>query len=405
VCSAVVGDDALPADNVFRSPMRVRDRRQVLLVAPPRPPREEGVRASYAGSDLLSYAINPGEALGTGGGTFVAVKRITPNLLQRVSLPIHSAVVLYGLGELEDKSVHDLLAYVRGGGGVYLVPDRSVSPVRFNETFAPLLAGLRLGGLKTPAEPAGLSANQAKTPDPTLAPLLRGEWGETDDVHFLAYFPPVAMGQARCALRAANDDCLAAVVRLGAGAVFVQAFGCDVADSTLPRSAAFVPMVQQVLDRLDTREGPAPSDAVRANEVYRMQLPELRQLAGDVDFLGPQTLRLPLSAAEPGTVKVQGIARAGAYRIAHAGKKGMRPRWLAVNGAIGESDLDTLTPADQKEVFGDSGVVRLPFERLAGVFQPRQEALPVVILLVFAAFAAEAAVGAWRSSRRKEPQP
>jgi hypothetical protein len=288
---------------------------------------------------------------------------------------------------------------------VYLVSDRAVSPGRFNETFAPLLAGLRLGGLKTPAEPAALSANEAKTPDPTLAPLLRGEWGETDDVHFLAYFPPVAMGQARCALRAGNDVCLAAVVRLGDGAVFVQAFGCDVADSTLPRSAAFVPMVQQVLDRLDTREPRAPADAVRANEVYRMQRPELRQLAGEVEFIGPQTRRFALSATEPGTVKVQGIERAGAYRLAHAGKKGMRPRWLAVNGATGESDLDALTPADQKEVFGDAGVVRLPFERLGGLFERRQEALPIVILLVFAAFAAEAAVGAWRSSRGRESRP
>jgi hypothetical protein len=83
----------------------------------------------------------------------------------------------------------------------------------------------------------------------------------------------------------------------------------------------------------------------------------------------------------------------------------MRPRWLAVNAATGESDLDPLTPADQKEAFGDAGVLRLPYERLAGVFERRQEAMPIVILLVFAAFAAEAAMGAWRSSRAREARP
>ena len=400
-CSVSVTDDVLPADNVFRAPMRVRDRRQVLLVAPARRRKERALHASYEGSDLLTYAMNPGEMLGTGTGTFIAVKRITPNLLRRVSLPIYSTVVLYGLADLEDKSVKDLLAYVRNGGGVYLVPDRSISPARFNETFAPLLAGLRLGGLKTPAEPAALSTNEATVTDPMLSPLRRGEWGEIDDVNFLAYFAPIAMGRARAALRAGNDDCLAAAIRLGLGTVFLQTFSCDIEDSTLPRSPAFVPMVQAVLDRLDTRDRETAADTLRANEVYRMLLPELRQLAGPVEFVGPRTHRFDLSAAERGTVKVDGIARAGAYRVRHRGKKGMRPRWLAVNAALGESDLARLSDRDQAKVFGPSNVARLPFERLASLFARRREVFPTMILLAFLAFAVEAVASAWGSRLKR----
>ena len=56
---------------------------------------------------------------------------------------------------------------------------------------------------------------------------------------------PQAPGTAKVALRAANGDALAAVIPHGRGRVFVQLFHGGLEASSLPRTTAFVPMVQQ----------------------------------------------------------------------------------------------------------------------------------------------------------------
>ena len=253
-CSVAVGDDALPADNAAFAPMRLRDRRQILFVSPAEEERKEGVRASYRGADMLTYAINPGEALGLSSGTFITVRKVTPNLLERLSLPIYSSIVLYGLGELPPKSIKDLAAYVQNGGGLCIIADRNISATRFNESFAPLLCGLQLGGLKEPPEPVLIDANEASVTQGMLLPLLRGEWGQIDDVTFSAYFTLASRGSMQCVLRAGNEDWLAAVGRLGQGQVFMQTYSGQIEDTAMPRSTAFVPMVQEILAHLDTQK-------------------------------------------------------------------------------------------------------------------------------------------------------
>jgi hypothetical protein len=77
------------------------------------------------------------------------VKKITPAVLERATLSMYSTVIFYGISELPNaKSAGDVAAYVRGGGGVLLIPDASVNPVKFNETFAPLLSGFQLGSAR-----------------------------------------------------------------------------------------------------------------------------------------------------------------------------------------------------------------------------------------------------------------
>ena len=397
-CRATISDDVLPADNVFYLPMRMRDRKQVLVVAPPKVEEEGEAQASYKGVDLLSYAVNPGEALGQGTGTAISVKRITQNVLEKVSLPIYSTIVIYGLTDLPPKSVSDLVAYVKNGGALYLVPDSKVSPVQFNESFGPVLAGFMLGGLKQPPDPIFIDKNEAVITHPLLYQLVREEWGEVQDISFSTYFGVQSKGNAACALRGTNGDWLVAVAKLDRGDVCVQMFSCDVADCSMPRSTAFVPMVQEIVGRLGVKGAEPPADVIRVNEVARMQTPELRNVAGTAELKGPQTHKLNLDPAEPSVVKVGGIQRAGNYKLVHKDKPGMRPHWLAVNPSPGESDLTPISATEQASLFGTANVERLGFASLQ--FDRRREIFTFMIAVLFIAFIIEAIFGAVQSLRR-----
>ena len=143
-CRVEIDDDFLPGDNRFQLPMRMKERLQVLLVGAAEAHDEEdrGLELSYRGADLLAYALNPGESLGQ-QGTYINVKRVTPQSLSRVSLPLYSLIVLYGVTELPEQSLKDLTVFVKNGGGIWFVPDREMSPLRFNNAYSAAAVRLR----------------------------------------------------------------------------------------------------------------------------------------------------------------------------------------------------------------------------------------------------------------------
>jgi hypothetical protein len=85
--------------------------------------------------------------------------------------------------------------------------------------------------------------------------------------------------------------------------------------------------------------------------------------------------------------------------LEHSAKKSGRKRWLAVNPVLGESDLAALTEEDQAALFGSAHALRLPYAQVADQFSRRHEIGPLMAVLVLAAFAVEALLGAWQSRR------
>lgn len=394
-----IEEDALPGDNRFHVPMRVKDRRQILLVAPAQAEDEgeRGLELSYRGVDLLAYALNPGEMLGLGSGTNINVKRVTPQQLQRTSLPVYSLIVLYGVSDLAEQSIKDLNVFVKNGGGLWLIPDREMSPLRFNESLAPLLAGFALGQLKQPDAPPTVGRDEGRLTHPMLLGLVREDWGSVREAYFNEYFTVEAPGPATIALRTADGDPLGAMIRRERGQVFVQLFGTDLESSSLARSTAFVPFVQQVSFTLSQRGEPARPDMLRVGEVARMLLPEFRNLKGDVVAAGPETRKFPMIGGEVDEIRVEGLLQAGSYEVSHSAKKAGRPRWLAVNPVLGESNLELLGDDGPAEVFGEANVTRIPFGKLAGEFSNRHELLGWLIALVIVALTIETLLGAWQS--------
>jgi hypothetical protein len=402
-CRVEIDADVLPADNRFYLPMRIRERRQVLLVAPPSPAAEERtLELSNRAVDLLAYALNPGEALGR-QGTAIQVKRISPPQLGRVSLPIYSLIILQGVVDLPEQAGRDLLAFVRNGGAVWIIPERDVSPLRFNEALRPLLAGLEIGQLKLPDPVQGIDHSEAAIGHPLFVPLLREEWGRLADLTFSQYFGLHNPASATVALRATGGDPLFVVLRQERGLVLLQLFPGGLDASTLPRTPAYVPMVQQAVALAAGRVQPNRPDVMRVGEVHRLDVPEFRSLKGEVRLVQEGAAKQTLRGGETGEVRVGDLTRAGSYKVVHTARPSDRPRWLAVNPVLGASDLTALTEADQEKLFGSHRVVRLPYAEVGAQFQRRHEMLPWLLVLVAVAFAVEALVGAWQSRRRIRP--
>jgi hypothetical protein len=401
-CRVEIEDDVLPGDNRYFVPMRIRDRRQVLLVAPAGPggTDDRGLEIGHRAVDLLACALNPGEALGRGAGTHVAVKRVSPPGLARVSLPLYSLVILFGVTDLPEQSAKDLLAFADNGGGVWLIPDGNLSPLRFNEAFGPLLGDFALGAMKTADPVQAVARDEAAVGSPLLLPLLREEWDQLNEIYFGQYYAVQSLGSAKVALRAGNGDPLAALVSRGRGGVFVQLFSGGLEGGSLPRSTAFVPLVQQLTATLGRSGDGGRPDSVRVGEVAHLDVPEFRSLKGDIAVTGPRTMHYPLTGPDAEEVRVEGLLQAGTYEVTHPAKKTARQRWLAVNPVLGQSDLAPLDEDGQAALFGTDNVEHLPYAELAGRFARRREALPLMLGLVLAAFAAEALLGAWQSRRK-----
>ena len=404
-----VEDDVLPGDNGFHLPMRMKARRRILLVTPPDPSADEerGLELGYQGIDLLAYALNPaGYAANSGTGgpsgtTYIDVKRITSTTLDRVPLTEYGVLVLHGVTELAnpERTLKDLQTFVASGGSLWLIPRRDVSPLRFNETFGPLLKGLALAQLKQPDAVQGLARGEAQLQHPLLLPLVREEWGSVGDVYFSEYFGLQSAGAGQATLRTATGDPLALIIPIDRGHVYVQLFDCDLESSSLPRSPAFVPMIQQIVTTLADRGDKEPPDVIRVGEELRMRLPEFRNLSGDVVVRGPETKEFPLTGPEGEEIRIAGLKRAGSYVVEHPARQVGRRRWVTVNPVEGESELVQLSAEDQTVLFGEAGAARVTFAELPERFAKRREWTVALLVLVMLAFAAEALLGAWQSRR------
>jgi len=161
-----------------------------------------------------------------------------------------------------------------------------------------------------------------------------------------------------------------------------------------------VPLVQQVTAVLGQRGEPQRPDTLRVGEVQRMSLPEFRGLKGDVKLAGPANAAFPLIGPESSEIRVEGLARAGAYEVSHPVKASSRTRYLTLNPVLGKSDPTVLTEDEQAALFGTRNVHRLPFADLGDQFTRRHEVFALMAVLAYLAFVIEALVGAWQARRK-----
>jgi len=398
-----IDEDGLAGDNTFQVPMRMKERTQILLVAPPPDERKKGdTRTLYRGADLLTYALNPGEALGVGGGTYINVKKVTPNLLEKQSLPLSSLIILYGVSDLSEQSRNDLQTFVKNGGGLLLILSTELSPGSIRSGLADFLGGIQPGQLKGDDKVFALNRNETLLDDNVLFPLIQGEWGDLDSITINTYFGLDNTENAKILLRTETGDPLIVTTPLGKGQVMVQAFDCELSSSSLPRTAAFVSMYQ-VLTSLLTGDGARKeAETMRVGDVLRVETPEFRGLSGEITIEGPDTFTVPIEIGQE-SIRFDQAVKAGAYTFSHEMKKSGRKHWVTVNPVQGESELATMSPVAMEELFGETAQI-IPFGEMGGQFENKREIIPLMTLLLFAAFTIEALFGAWNSRTRKHEE-
>ena len=386
-----LGDDGFAADNDWYSTVRMLKRREVLLVTSPLYPLSDGTTVGSSGADLFACAVNPAKALLQEGGTYIGVTPIEVSKLERKALSLYSMVVLYGVQDLPmaKETVQDLEMYVRNGGGVYLIPDAKINPAVFNETFAPLLAGFRLGALQDSTNAVAINTTETTLADPLFRGLLRGEWGTIKDIRFTRYFSVIEAGNTRAALKTGAGDTLIAVADLGKGHVCVQTHSWNMPDTSLPRSLPFVSVVQAIVDRLTLSgsEASARPDNIRVGDAHRLSLPLDFRGMSNVVMKGVRSCAFPM-LPDTDYITPRGIFAAGAYRATHP-KKVVKDRWLAVNRATEESSATFMDASQLGNLWAGSDGQVLASDRLDGLFLPRRELFPLLLTLVFVALAAE----------------
>ncbi len=398
VCKVTIDEDSLPGDNKFFIPMRMKNRTQILLVSQAEDEKQED-RNFYKGSDLLAYALNPGEALGTGGGTYISVKRITPNVLDKQALPIYSMIVLYGVANLTEQSQKDLQVYVRNGGGLMIILESGMSPFAINNGLSAFFGGTTLTQLKDSDKITTININESMLDDDVLFPLLHGEWGELSSVTINKYFGLETTGNANVLLRTAEGDPLIVKVPLGKGNVIIQAFDCELGSSSLPRTSAFVPVCHELFQLLTGGDIEKETETMRAGDELRIKTPEFRNLSGDVHVDGPDSFKIPITDGD--SIRFNQAVKAGAYQLSHPLKQSGRKHWVTVNPVQGESDVTALEPKAMKELFGEK-LQLIPYSEVSNQFVNKREIINLMLLLLFTAFTIEALIGAWGSRSKRQ---
>jgi hypothetical protein len=389
-----LSEDAFPADNERYTSVRMLKPREVLLVTASRYPIPEGTVVGDTGADLLACAINPMQITGVDDSSAnIRVTRVGLEKLERKALSLYTTVILYGIQELPaPEMARDLEMYARNGGGLYLIPDASNAPTAFNETFASVLDGFRLGGLREPRLPAALDTRERSLADPLFAALVRGEWGTVNDIFINRYFGTLEAGRARPLLKTAEGDTLMAVTTLGKGHVCIQTHSWNLQESSLARSLPFVTLVHTLLGRLGLPEGESTAerlDHLRVGDFHRMTLPLDFRGSSNVVVQGPRryVFDMPADAAQ---ATLKDIYVAGVYRVQHTSPtKVVKDRWVAVNRAGGESGQEVMSGDELARLCGGKDGVALPSDRLDALFQPRRELFPWLLLLLFLALVAE----------------
>ena len=244
--------DALPEDDTFHLPVRVRPKVPVLLV--------DGA-ADLAAADAVSLALAPDPDL-----TGLLPTTGTPEGLRTADLTEFSAVYLLNVPRLSTDARRNLDAYVRGGGGLVWFTGPAIDPDFYAEQLAvrPADAGEADGSPADgspadgpglfPVPPADVSAELTPAPrsagpdvrfgDEPLFAIFTGTENPFADAITVRRYTPVAdgweSGEVRTLATLRNGAPLVLSHRVGAGRVLTVLTTASAGWTDWPRNPSYV---------------------------------------------------------------------------------------------------------------------------------------------------------------------
>ena len=279
--ATVTARDDLPEDDTFRLVVPVLDSMRVLVVDGD----SSGPRLAR-GSTYVSLALSPrnaGTAADRAGFLLDADVEDVSRTATRADFSAYALVALCNVAQLSEGTLGALASYVRGGGGLLVLPGAKVRAPLWNawrQRGEPVLP-LELGEWKTIADPSEASPLEPSTfTHDALRSFRAGtDLGRVAPLQRWTLRPGLA-GDAGTAASFADGTPALAIRSFGRGSVVLSAFPFEAIASDLPSRQSFVPFVHELAYFLASPLQPelnvAPSDGAQLLLAPRLAASSLR---------------------------------------------------------------------------------------------------------------------------------
>jgi hypothetical protein len=343
-------DDAIPEDNQRHFSFHVPERLRLLVAA-----------ASPKDAQILRIALAPAPDA-------ASVFDITAGdaaTLAAANLATYDAVVVAGAAQLGDAATNRLADWVRGGGGLFVLPDAEGSLDGFTRL-------LRAVGLPAPAGVVGAPGRTSQFSSFASVdydhPLFRGVFVENDAItgqarqstqqpriespHLYANVRLRGGDESRTVITTSGADAFLVDQRNGTGRVLALAVPAELTWSDFPLRGVFVPLLHRSMYYLAAREDDVRTATV--GDAVDLSLPpvaasswELRAPDGEPERLAPRSLTSGLS------IPLRNLDRPGVYEL-RAGERLVRT--IAVNIDPTESDMTRIGDDERSAWYRHLGI-------------------------------------------------
>ncbi|NNK56083.1 MAG: VWA domain-containing protein [Desulfofustis sp.] len=322
-CTLRVAGDRFEADNTYYFTIRVEPPMRVLCIAG-RSSSSEVDKAYWLRSALDQQAAVPFQ-----------VDVVGPRQLVPEALPSYAVVVLMEVATLTEAQIDGLKSYVRGGGGLMLVPDDRAEATSFNREYADLTPVL-LQRKHLLSEDAPLSITQVQRYHSIVRSLQDGGPIDFSAARFHGYWGVEPVAGSEVVLRFENGAAALVASYAGNGRVLFFASSLDPEWNNFPRQVMYLPLVHEAMRHL------AGSHVQKT--VYQVGefVPFSIAPGGAARIISPQGEDTLLRHTAAGPTFYQSTEQPGFYETRSAKWSGS----FAVNAAAQESDLSTIAVDD-----------------------------------------------------------
>ncbi|MCC6928472.1 MAG: BatA and WFA domain-containing protein [Gemmatimonadaceae bacterium] len=384
----VIAPDALTADDALHFVLRRSASLGVLLLTHPE-----------ASSDRAVFAAR---ALAIGDQPAFDVRAMTASRATAADLEGRRLLVLNDAGWPAGIGAPRLLAFVRGGGGMFNALGERSSPRGWPTAAASLLPG-EIGAPVDRLGERGAVLGYVDRSHPALSVFGGSRSGDLSAARFFRYRPILATD----GVLARFDDGAAALVehRLGRGRLLTWGSSLDGLWNDLPRQAVFLPFLQQLAQYTASYRPQRASFAVGESVDLREGMTGDSMALATMRFsvIAPDGARLGVGGAgEPAVLELR---RAGWYEVRRSGAPNDRARTVAANPPPSELEFASFDPARLTNALAPAGEVADaaapadPIEQLRA--QERTQSIWWYLLVVTALVLLAEGILASRVSRRR----
>ena len=322
-CTLRVAGDRFDADNKYYFTIRVEPPVRVLCIAG-RSSSSEVDKAYWLRSALDQHTTVPFQ-----------VDVVSPQKLVPEVLPSYAVVVLMEVAALTEAQRNGLQSFVKGGGGLLLVPDNRAEAVSFNRDYAELTPAL-LQRKHLLSENAALSITQVQRFHSIIRSLQNDGPIDFSTAQFHGYWSAEPVAGSEVVLGFENGDVAMVAGYAGNGRVLYFASSLDPEWNNFPRQVMYLPLIHEAIRHLAGSH--VPKTVYQVGEFVPFSIPP----GGATRIISPQGEDTLLRHTTAGPTFYQSTDQLGFYEARSAKWSGS----FAVNAVAQESDLSTVAMDD-----------------------------------------------------------